>query len=78
MPSKEDEYKAQVYQITGFALMSLFGRICLQPSVVFNELGFLGFILYLVFAAIAFLVGFIVIDKGRVIVREKRRLNIEP
>jgi len=78
MPTKEDEYKAQSYQIVGFALMSPFGRICLQPTVVFNELGPFGFILYLGLSVLAFLVGFIFIDTGRVTLKEKRRLKIEP
>lgn len=70
--SSEEEYIAQAYQIAGFALMSPFGRMCLQPTVVFNEFNLIGFISYASFAILVFLLGVIFIEKGRVILNLRK------
>jgi len=75
MPTKEYEYKAQAFQIAGFALMTPLGRIFLQPTTVFKEFNLFGFIIYLVFSFLIFLVGFIFIEQGRAILEEKRKLQ---
>lgn len=69
--SNEEEYMAQAYQVAGFALMSPFGRMCLQPTVVFNEFNLIGFISYACFSVLAFLFGMISIEKGRAILNPR-------
>ena len=50
MISKQTQQKAEVLKIAGFALLTPLGRVFVEPAVVFNEFGFLGFIIYLIFA----------------------------
>ena len=59
-----DRYGSEIFKIAGFAFMSPFGRIIVQPSVVFNELGLVAFIFYMIFSLFLFFVGLIVLIKG--------------
>ena len=59
-----DRYSAEILKIAGFALMTPFGRIIIQPSVVFNELGLIAFIFYTTFSLLLFFIGVIVLIKG--------------
>ena len=59
-----DKYGAEIFKIVGFAFMSPFGRIIVQPSVVFNELSRVAFIFYIIFSLFLFFVGLMVLIKG--------------
>ncbi len=59
-----DKYGSEIFKIAGFAFMSPFGRIIVQPSIVFNELGFNGFIFYIIFSLFLFFIGIISLIKG--------------
>ena len=59
-----DKYCAEIFKIAGFTLMTPFGRVVLQPSVVFNELGLTGFIFYMIFSLFLFFLGAIMFLKG--------------
>ncbi len=59
-----DKYSAEIFKIAGFALMSSFGRIVIQPSVVLNEFGLKGFIFYTILSLFLFFIGIIILIKG--------------
>ena len=54
MISKQTEQKAEILKLVGFALLTPFGRICIEPIVVFKEFGFAGFLCY---AILSFIIG---------------------
>ena len=64
MVKEVDKYSAEILKIAGFALMTLFGRVALQPTVVFNELGLTGFIFYIIFSLFLFFIGVLMLVKG--------------
>ncbi len=64
MIKEVDKYGAEIFKIAGFAFMSPFGRIIVQPSVVFNELGLIVFIFYMIFSLFLFFIGLLVLIKG--------------
>lgn len=49
MISTEIEQRSEVLKIAGFALLTPFGRVCMEPIIVFKEFGLISFILYLIF-----------------------------
>ena len=59
-----DRYSAEIFKISGFALMSPLGRVVIQPSVVFTEFGLKGFIFYSIFSLFLFFIGIIILIKG--------------
>ncbi|OGI08263.1 MAG: hypothetical protein A3I68_04330 [Candidatus Melainabacteria bacterium RIFCSPLOWO2_02_FULL_35_15] len=59
-----DKYSAEIFKIAGFALMTPFGRVVIQPTVVFNELGAVAFIFYIPLTLFMFLVGSFLLLKG--------------
>ena len=67
MPTKEHEYMAQALQVTGFALMTPFGKIILDPISTFNSFGETFFFYYLLASLILMIMGFISIQRGRAI-----------
>ena len=64
MIKEVDRYGAEIFKIAGFALMSPFGRIAIQPTVVFNELGMIGFIFYVLLSLFMFFAGLLLFLKG--------------
>ena len=64
MISEGGKYRAQTFNIGGFALMSLFGRIMMQPLETFKEYGLIGFICYTVLGIILFILGVLLIQRG--------------
>ena len=64
MIKEVEKYGAEIFKIAGFACMSPFGRIIIQPSTVFNELGLIAFIFYMIFALFLVLIGLILLLKG--------------
>lgn len=70
MTSEGDKYRAQTFNISGFALMSLLGKILMQPLETFNEYGLIGFICYTIFCAVLFICGFLLIQRGYEITEE--------
>ena len=58
-----DKYCAEIFKIAGFALMTPFGRVIIQPTVVFNELSMIGFIVYVPFAFFMFVIGLFLLLK---------------
>lgn len=71
MVTESDKYSAETMKVSGFALMTPFGRIIIQPVVVFNELGSVSFIIYFVFTFFLFLYGGYLVAQGYNILREK-------
>ena len=64
MTSEGEKYKAQTFNISGFALMSLFGKIMMQPLETFKEYRLIGFICYTIFCLLLFALGLYFIQKG--------------
>ena len=64
MISEGEKYRAQTYNISGFALMSLFGRIAMQPLEIYHEYSLIGFICYTIFCSILFICGLLLIQRG--------------
>ena len=67
MVTKEHEYMAQALQVTGFALMTPFGKIILDPISTFSSFGETFFFYYLLASLILMIIGFICIQRGRAI-----------
>ena len=72
MISKETEQKAEILKLVGFALLTPFGRICIEPIVVINEFGLAGFIVYIIFTLIIGTFGANCILRSFEILEEKR------
>ncbi len=64
MISEGKKYRAQTFNIGGFALMSLFGKIAMQPLETFKEYGLIGFVCYTVVSIILFILGVLLIQRG--------------
>jgi len=75
MISEEEKFKAQTFRIFGLALLTLLGRIFLDPLEFFLKYGLILSISYTTLALSFALLGFILIDKGRDIISEKRRIK---
>lgn len=69
MITKEHEYMAQALQIAGFAMMTPFGKIILDPISTFNSFGANLFSWYLLASLVLMVMGFISIQRGRAILR---------
>lgn len=57
MISKETEQRSEVLKIAGFALLTPFGRIFMEPVAVFEEFGLIFFLAYLIISIIIGLLG---------------------
>ena len=64
MIKEVDKYGAEIFKISGFALMSPLGRVVIQPTVVFNELGIVVFMFYVLFTLLMFFIGSFLLLKG--------------
>lgn len=64
MASEGDKYRAQTFNISGFALMSLLGKILMQPLETYHEYGLMGFICYTMFCLLLFIWGLFLIQRG--------------
>ncbi len=64
MVNEGEKYRAQTFNISGFALMSLLGKILMQPFETYKEYGLLRFVCYTVFCLMLFIWGLFLIQKG--------------
>jgi len=71
MLTEEEKYKSRNFNLAGIALMTPLGKIIIEPIEVFTSLGFWEFTFYLAFSILLFLLGFILIDKGRDILSKR-------
>jgi len=69
----EEKYKAQVLQIIGITLLTPIAKVLLEPGTMFNDLGLVWFIYYVIASFIALSFGIILIDRGRDILSIRRR-----
>ena len=74
MITEEQKYKAYVLSVAGFALMTPFGKLWLDFYEVVRNIGVRGFIGYTLICGCLFLGGFILIEHGRSMLIEKRKL----
>ena len=65
MITKEHEYMTQARQISGFAMMTPFGKIILDPISTFNSVGEAFFFYYLLASLILMIMGCVSIQRGR-------------
>ena len=70
--TKQTEQQAEILKLIGFAFCAPFGRIAVEPVVVFNEFGLMGFITYLVFTLITGTFGVNCILRSYEVLEEKR------
>ena len=69
----EEEYLADIYKISGFALMSPMGKFILSiPDIDFSNLTW-QFLIYLGLSTLLFFTGFIMLLNGYAIVYERNR-----
>ena len=69
---KERDYRSRTFNFGGYALMTPFGHIVMDPVTIFKQFGLAGFILYALFCLFLFLVGSWLIDIGRDILYKRR------
>ena len=67
-----DKYRAEILKIAGFAMMTPFGRIIVQPMVVFNEFNSPIFVLYLIIALWLFYMGLLSVARGYSILKQEK------
>ncbi len=67
MISEEDKYRAYIFNLVGFAVMTLFGRLVLENIKMFHELGILWFLINLFGSILLFICGLTFIEQGRTI-----------
>ena len=59
-----EKYRADIFKIAGFAVMTPLGRIFVEPVAVFREFGIIGSITYSIFSILLSLLGLIFFAKG--------------
>ncbi len=73
MVTEKDKYRAQFYQISGFALMSPLGKLIIDlKTLKIEDFHFILFI-YTFIYAVLFLCGMLLICKGLDFLEEKRK-----
>ncbi len=70
-----DKFRVQIFQISGFALMTPFGKIFLEPWTLFRELGIYGVASYFILTLILELFGISLILKSYDILEKNRKRN---
>jgi hypothetical protein len=70
MISEGEKYRAQTFNIGGFALMAPLGKIAMQPLETYNEYGLVGFVCYTIFCLLLFSLGLYFIQKGYEVLNE--------
>ncbi len=68
-----DKYRIEIFKITGFAIMTPFGRLFLDPVSILKEFGLLGSFLYCIICVSLTIGGVILILKGYDIIDTKER-----
>lgn len=68
-----DKYNAEILKIAGFALMTPFGRIIVQPTIVFGEFNLIWFFIYVGFCLLLFFLGVVFVVRGYDILDLQRR-----
>ena len=68
MITEEEKYKSETYRIVGIAMLTPIGPVFLTPLVLLKQLGLTGFIIYLLISFASFILGGIIIERGRRII----------
>lgn len=71
MTTEEQKYRAYTFNISGFALMTPFGKICLDPLTFFKQYELVGSVIYILISFGLFISGFMLIEFGRDILYKK-------
>lgn len=69
---KAREYRARTFNFGGFALMTPLGHIFIDPVTLYNQMGLIGFIFYILSCFSLFFVGLFLIEIGRDILYNRR------
>ena len=64
MITEEQKYRSEIFKISGFATMSPFGRLFLQPIEIFTTYGTMASVCYIIISVGLFLIGLLLILKG--------------
>lgn len=64
MTPEYEKYRAEIFKIAGFAMLSPLGRFFLQPIEIIKEYGLVFSFLYFTFGCLLFYVGLLFITKG--------------
>ena len=73
MINELNKYRVDIFKIAGFAVMVPFGRLFIEPTVIFNEVGLIGFPIYVMISFGLFMLGLMFICKGYDIIEEYDR-----
>ena len=65
MITEEEKYKSETYRIIGIAMLTPIGPAFLTPMILFKQLELNGLIVYLLVAFISFVLGVMIIERGR-------------
>ncbi len=74
MITDEQKYRAYTFNFAGFALMTPFAKIIMDPLQISKEHGLLALIIYILIGFTLFVLGGSFIDTGRNILTDKRRI----
>ncbi len=67
-----NKYRVEILKIIGFAMLSPFGRLFLQPLEIFKEYGLILTMCYAIMSIATGLLGFVIIIRGYEIIEEDK------
>ncbi len=73
MIPKDEEYRAEIFKIAGFAMMAPIGKFFLEPWVIFKEVNNGIFFIFLVVSLLLAYIGLVFVMKGYDILLIHRR-----
>lgn len=75
MITEEEKYRAETFKIVGIGMLAPVGGLLLTPLVLLKQFGPISFKIYVLVSFLSLLMGVIILDEGRRILRlgEKRK-----
>ncbi len=74
MITDEEKYRAEAGRFLGITMLMPFGGLLLTPVTLFNQLGLLGFSIYVLVSILGLIVGATIIEAGRRVL-DKREIK---
>ena len=65
MTTDEAKYRAETFRVVGIAMLAPFGAVFLTPTLLIQQLGIGGFIVYIIISLISFIFGGMILEIGR-------------
>ncbi len=73
MSTDEEKYRSETGRFLGITMLMPFGGLLLTPVILFNQLGSLGFAIYVLMSSVGLVIGVTIIEVGRRIL-DKREI----